>query len=315
MKKYLALMLGGLYVLGGCGGGPAAPPPPPSLSLAPASLTFGVSVVGIESGPQVETLTNTGGSELAINSVAIIGTNAADFDQSSTCGSSLAAGASCTLSVSFTPSQLGLRSASITITDDGIGSPQLLPLRGAGGDSGPNATLSPTNLSLGNEVIGTTSPAQAITLSNYGTSTLSVTSITASSSFGETNTCSSTLASGASCTINLTFTPSASGNVSGTLSVTDSAPGSPQTVVLTGTGATTKDTLTGYCWGGVHRGAPNQCGTGQNLIECPVGVPAINPATVGGCFPPQSELVDTSRTCEFRTHSGQSGTGYCVAQY
>ena len=317
MKKYFVLILGGLYLLSGCGGGSPAsqPPSPPTMSLAPASLDFGVWIVGTESGPQVETLTNTGSSELAISGVAITGTNATDFDLSSTCGSSLGAGASCTLNVTFTPSQLGQRSASITITDDGVGSPQVLSLNGAGGESGPNGTLSPTSVSLGNEVIGTTSPAQPTTLSNYGTATLSITNIAAGGSFAETNTCSSTLASGASCTINLTFTPTASGSVTGTLSVTDNASGSPQTVALSGTGTTTNDTLTGYCWGALHRGAPNQCGTGQNLTECPVGAPAITPTTVGGCLPPQSELVDTSRTCNFRTYSGQSGNGHCVAQY
>lgn len=237
MKKHLAVVLGALSWLGGCGGGsPSLPPPPtpPALNLAPASLSFGVLVVGTESGQQVETLTNTGGSELAINSVAITGTNAADFALTNTCGSTLGAGASCTLSVTFTPSQLGPRNASITITDDAMVSSQVLSLNGAGGDSGPNATLSPTSLTLATQVVGTTSPAQSITLNNYGTMTLNIASIAASAGFGETTTCSSTLASGASCTINVTFTLSSSGSVTGTLSVTDNAPDSPQMLALNG---------------------------------------------------------------------------------
>jgi len=164
---------------------------PPTLNLAPANLSFSVWVVGTESGPQVETLTNTGSSELAINSVAITGANAADFDQSNTCSSSLGAGASCTLSVTFTPSQFGQRIASITITDDAMVSSQALSLSGVGGNSGPNATLSPTSLILGNQDVDTTSPARPVTLSNYGTATLSVTGITASTNFGQTNTCNS----------------------------------------------------------------------------------------------------------------------------
>lgn len=226
MKKYFALLLGGLYLLSGCGGGSSAPPPPPALNLAPASLSFGVSVVGTTNS-QVETLTNTGGSELAINSVAISGTNATDFDQSSTCGPGLGAGASCILGVTFTPSQLGQRSASISITDHGVGSPQVLSLNGVGGDSGPNATLSPTSWIFGNQDVGTTSPAQLFTLSNYGTATLSITGITASTNFGQTNTCNPTLASGANCNINVTFAPSQTGNLTGTLSVAGNAPGSP----------------------------------------------------------------------------------------
>ena len=238
MKKHLALVLGGLSLFGGCGGGsPSSPPPtPPTLNLAPASLGFGVWLVGTESGQQVETLTNTGGSELAINSVAITGTNATDFDLSSTCGSSLGAGVSCTLNVTFAPSQLGQRSASITIADDGVGSPQVLSMNGVGGDSGPNATLSPTSLVFGDQVIGTSSPAQSITLSNYGTTMLSITDITASANFGQTNTCNSTLASVASCTVSVTFTPGNSGSLNGTLLFVDSAANSPQTVSLSGTG-------------------------------------------------------------------------------
>jgi trimeric autotransporter adhesin len=239
MKRFLraVLTLSGLCLVYGCGGGSSAPPPPPpALSLAPTSLSFGVSAVGNESGPQVETLTNTGGSELAINSVAITGTDATDFGQSGTCGSSLGVGASCTLNVTFTPSALGQRSAVIAIADDGVGSPQVLSLNGMGGDSGPNATLSPTGLIFGDQVVGTSSPAQSITLSNYGTTTLSMTGIAASSNFGQTNTCNSTLASGASCTVSVTFIPGSTGSLNGTLSCADSAADSPQTVALSGTG-------------------------------------------------------------------------------
>jgi len=92
--------------------------------------------------------------------------------------------------VTFTPSALGQRSAAITIADDGVGSPQVLSLNGVGGEfSGPNVTLSPASLIFGDQVIGTSTPPRSITLSNYGTTTLSITGITASSNFGQTNTC------------------------------------------------------------------------------------------------------------------------------
>ena len=309
MKKHLALVLGGLSWLGGCGGGSPSSPPstPPTLILAPASLSFGVLVVGTESDPQVETLTNTGGSELAINSVGITGTNAADFDQNSTCGSSLGAGASCTLNVTFTPSQLGPRSASIIIADDAVVSSQTLSLTGMGGDSGPNATLSPTSLTFGDQVVGTASPTQSITLSNYGTATLSLTSIAASANFGETNTCNSTLASGATCTINVTFTPSESGDLSGALSMADDAAGSPQTVSLSGTGSTNTPLLTGYCFATCE-------GRAKDPAECPVGEPAESPgsASVYPCGPVGGSVpVDTSRACHV---SPIRGGGHCVIQ-
>jgi hypothetical protein len=94
------------------------------------------------------------------------------------------------LDVTFTPSEPGQRSASITITDDAAVSSQVLPLKGVGGDLGPDATLSPSSLVFGSQDPDTTSAAQPITLSNYGTTTLSITSIAASTDFGETNTSS-----------------------------------------------------------------------------------------------------------------------------
>jgi len=226
-----------LTFLTACGSGTSAPPPPPpALSLTSTTLTFGALLVGNESSPQEETLTDTGGSELAINSVVITGSDANDFGQAGACGSGLGVGASCTLNVTFTPKALGQRSASITITDDGAGSPQVISLNGVGLDPGPNATLSPTSLSFGDEIVGSTSPAQSVMLSNYGATTLNITGITASSNFGQTNTCNSALASGETCAVNVTFAPGSAGSLNGTLSCVDSAADSPQTVVLSGTG-------------------------------------------------------------------------------
>jgi hypothetical protein len=237
VKNHFALVLGSLCAFSACGGGPSAPPPPPpNLHLSSASLTFGVEVVGTESAAQVETLSNTGGSDLVIGNVTITGTNAADFDESSTCGSSLGAGATCLINVTFTPSQLGQRIASVTISNSGPDSPQTLSLNGEGGESGANATLSATSLAFGSRTLDTTSPAQSVTLSNYGTTPLSVTGITASTNFGQTNMCNSSLASGASCTVNVTFSPSQTGDLTGTLSVADNAADSPQTVSLSGNG-------------------------------------------------------------------------------
>src|SRR5438094_9424458 len=97
-------------------------------------------------------------------------------------------------------------------------------------------------LSLSSQNVGTTSAAQTVTLTNSGGAALSISSIavtgTNSADFGQTNNCGSSLAASSSCTINVTFTPAASGTRSGTLTVTDNASGSPQTASLTGTGAT-----------------------------------------------------------------------------
>ena len=205
------------------------------VSLSPPSLNFGVRLVGSDATREV-TLTNAGTSTLTLTGIAITGTDGGDFIQSGTCGSSLDAGKHCTISVTFTPSQLGPLSASITVSDSDPSSPQTVPLSGTGVVSGPNVTLSSVNLDFTTQLLGTTSPAQVITLSNYGSESLSITDMSINVPFKETNTCAKSLAVGVSCTINVTFTPGAIGSFNGTLSITDNASDSPQTVSSSGTG-------------------------------------------------------------------------------
>ncbi len=103
--------------------------------------------------------------------------------------------------------------------------------------AGPAATLSPTSLSFGNQVINTTSVAKTVTLTNTGTAALNISSITTSGDFAIfSKTCGSTLAVGAKCKVKVTFTPTVLGKLTGTLTFTDNAPNSPQTVALSGTG-------------------------------------------------------------------------------
>jgi acid phosphatase len=109
----------------------------------------------------------------------------------------------------------------------------------------PAVTLSPTALTFASQTVGTTSAAQAVTLTNSQSTALSITSIaftgTNSGDFGQTNNCPlspSTLAANGTCTINVTFAPTATGTRSATLAVTDNASNSPQTASLSGTGTT-----------------------------------------------------------------------------
>jgi hypothetical protein len=275
---------------------------PDTLTLSPQSLNFVPELIGVPSSTQAETVSNTGASAVVISSVALTGANAGDFSQNNTCGSSLAAGANCVINVTFTPSQMGSRIASITMTDNTAGSPHSVSLNGVGLTSGPNATLSATSLTFSNQVVNTTSPAQSITLSNYGTMPLNITNITTSANFGETDTCSSSLASGASCAVSVTFTPNAAGTFSGTLSVLDNAPGSPQTVSLSGTGVTTNSTLTGEC---VIPAGGRSCYFDSDHAQCPPGQPVKRPGSTQ-CF---SEVtVDTGQSC-----SNHGLRGLCAA--
>jgi parallel beta-helix repeat protein len=232
-----------------CGAGGSDPVPPPTTkapaaTVSAASLSFGSHAVDATSAAQVVTLTNSGNATLSITGIAVTGTNASDFAQTNTCGSSVGAGANCTISVTFTPTATGSRSASLTITDNAANSPQAVGLSGTGTNSpAPAVTLSTANLTFSNQAVGTTSTAQAVSLTNSGNATLSITGIavtgTNASDFAQSNTCGSSVAAGANCTISVTFTPTATGSRSASLSITDNAANSPQTVSLIGTGSST----------------------------------------------------------------------------
>jgi hypothetical protein len=96
--------------------------------------------------------------------------------------------------------------------------------------------LSTFSLLFGNQLVGTASASQTVTLSNVGTTTITISNITWSANFSDTNNCGGSLAPGRSCRINVRFVPTTSGVLTGTLTITDSDPTSPQTVTLTGTG-------------------------------------------------------------------------------
>ena len=102
------------------------------VQVSPSALDFGDQTVGTTSDPQTATITNTGSAELRIFGVGISGPNWGDFAETSTCGSRLAAGGSCTIDVTFTPGAEGDRHASLKIVDDGGASPQAVPLAGTG---------------------------------------------------------------------------------------------------------------------------------------------------------------------------------------
>lgn len=202
----------------------------PFVRFTPTSLTFAGQNVGTTSAAQTVTLKNTGTATLNISSISASG----DFAQTNNCAASLVVNASCTLTVTFTPTVSGTRTGNISVTDDASGSPQTVPLTGTG--LGPVVTLSPSSLTFGNQTVGTTSAAQNATLSNTGNATLTITSITIGGDYAQTNTCGSSVAAGANCTISVAFTPTATGTRTGTVTVNDNAPGSPHTVSLTGTG-------------------------------------------------------------------------------
>src|SRR5208282_4666562 len=129
--------------------------------------------VGCTRAPQPVTLKNTGTAALTIASVAITGANASQFGDTSGCGGSLNAGASCNISVTFQPTSLGSQSAALTITDNAAGSPHTVTLSGTGSGT-PVASLNTSVLAFSPQTVGATSAAQTVTLKNTGTAALTI---------------------------------------------------------------------------------------------------------------------------------------------
>jgi hypothetical protein len=213
----------------GCGGGGS-----PAVALSVTSLSFGKRVLGTTSPAKNVKLTNTGTAVLNIASITISG----DFAISAkTCGATVAVGASCTVSVTFTPAAIGIRSGILTFNDNAPNTPQTVQLTG----TGTAISLTPTSLSFGTVTVGTTSAAKSITVKNVGTALVTFTGFSiAGTNPGDYqisgNTCGSSIAGGASCVVSIQFKPTATGTRKGTLRVADNGGGSPQTAALTGTG-------------------------------------------------------------------------------
>jgi hypothetical protein len=207
----------------------------PFLQLSPGRLMFAATAVGSTSAPQAVTLANVGNTPLAITNIGIPG--GAGFLETNTCGSSLAAGATCSVNVTFAPTAGGPSTAVLTIADSGPGNRQTVNLSATGLISQPS--LSATSLTFGAQQVGSTSAPQNVTLSNTGAAVLNITQISTSADFAETNNCGTSLTAGGTCQISVTFAPTANGARTGTLTVVDNASGGPQTVTLTGTGQPT----------------------------------------------------------------------------
>jgi hypothetical protein len=203
----------------------------------PLTVNFGNQVVGVLSHPLTTVLTNSTTNPLHVSSIKITGPNAAAFTQSSpTCTSAIAVGASCTISVEFKAAAVGPETATLTVTDDAANNPQTVVLQG----TGTTAQVAPASLPFTKQTVGTQSTAKAITVTNKGTATLTISGITITGAFpgdfAQVSNCGS-MAAGASCTINVTFKPTAAGPRTAIISITDNGGGSTQTVPLSGTGA------------------------------------------------------------------------------
>ena len=209
----------------------------PVIGLSPDSLTFASQSVGTTSPVQAVTFTNQGTTTLTISDI----TASADYSETNTCGATLKAGTSCTVSVTFSPTAGGSLGGTITVNSSG-NSPQSVRLIGSA--SSGTASLSATSLSFGDQNLWTASAPKKATLTNKGTNLLQIISVVASGDYAQTNTCGSSLAASAECTITVSFTPGATGTRTGYLTVSDTDSSNLQTVTLTGTGISPATTVT-----------------------------------------------------------------------
>jgi hypothetical protein len=242
----------------------------------PRALKFGYATVGVASPPMVATLTNSESTALSITGVGITGTNAGDFAETTTCGTSLAAGASCSISVTLNPAAIGPESAKLSVTDSAVNSPQTVALSGTGTTS--SATLSPSALTFATQLINTLSASKGVKLTSTGTTALTISKIAATAPFSQTNNCGTSLAPGVSCTINVTFLPTTTGALKGTLTVTDNSPGNPQTVTLSGAGTVVRFSPTSLNFGNQASGTSS---LPLNITMTNVGGTPVSVAKIG----------------------------------
>lgn len=207
---------------------------PLTLTFSASSLNFGVLQIELTSSAQTVTVTNV--STHSVNFTSIASSNA-EFLQSHTCPTTLAAGQNCMITVTFKPTAAGARNAAVTLKDNCPGSSsQTIALSGIGATNA--LTLLPNPLNFPGITPGTSS-AMSITLYNDGASAVNLTSygiVPADGTFTQTNSCPGTLNPNTNCVIQVVFTPPDSGNYSATLSVSDSDASSPQTASLAGIG-------------------------------------------------------------------------------
>jgi hypothetical protein len=221
-------------------------PATPGVTVTPSSpIMLSSTTQGTTSAPIIVTVTNSGNATLNISTVSLTGANASDFAlASNTCvGAAVAANATCTIGVTFTPSVTGARQANLQITDNAPASPQSLALEGTGNSATPLAPavlISPATVAVAGTQ-GTASNSTNIVISNSGTAPLHVSGVVfgganVSEFINPSNPCVGTaIAPNASCSINVTFAPVVVGTRTETVTITDDAPNSPQAVTVNGT--------------------------------------------------------------------------------
>jgi hypothetical protein len=213
-----------------------APRPPLVLNtrlcpLVPkSSMVFGPVAVGTKSSEIATQLTNNGTTSITISSIAVT----SNFNLQNSCPKTLAAGASCTINVTFSPTAAGSASGNLTVSATDSPTPHVVPLSGIG----TNVTASAGSSVFGQTPVGTTSAGTIkVTLTNQGSSDVGITGVQTVGDFSQSNNCGASLGAGLSCTVNVNFKPgiaTGTGLVFGGIFINHTDPGSPARVLVSG---------------------------------------------------------------------------------
>jgi hypothetical protein len=206
--------------------------PAPIFGIDPPSLNFGSVNVGSNAVLPV-TVSNTGTADLTISN--IVSSNA-QFTFAPLSPVTIPAGGNQIFNVTFTPTSAGPKSGNITFTHNAAGSPGVLPVQGTGVEPGPTFSVNPTSLNFGNVGVGTPKPLNVTVTNNGSSNPLNITLASCSPAQYTVSPANAVVPPLGNQVFTVTFTPTGTGVVPGTLSFTDNAPGSPHTVALTGNG-------------------------------------------------------------------------------
>lgn len=211
--------------------------PTAQLTVTPSQLVFGSVTAGTNSTALQLTVTNPGTSTLSGLSFA----TASPFSVGSgSCGTSLVAGGTCGVPVTFTPKTGGNQAGTVTVSSTSVGvDPVLVPATGTG-VAPASLNVNPTALTFAGTTVGKTSAGQTITISNPGGLPLAGLTVEASGDFGVNSTnCGPALAGGGGCTATVIFTPTVTGGRQGFFTAASTTTGvSPISAELSGTGLT-----------------------------------------------------------------------------
>jgi hypothetical protein len=309
---------------------------PPAFSVNPPSLSFAAQQVGAASVPSTLTVTNSGGAPMANVGFQIVGLGASSFSTgATTCGATLANGGSCTVQVIFNPASAGGSAASLVVSSSTLGVITVsVPLNGTG-TTANGLNVSPAVLAFPAVIPGQSSAAQTVTVSNSAAFAATSLTLSVSGQFGLTqNTCASSLAAGAICSVGVVFQPTGSGTVTGALTVSSATVANTATVALSGTGGgqgAIQATPPVISFGGVGVGATSSPTTvtitnpsttiafGNLAVTAPAGFQLISNAcaatlgpgascTVGVVFSPTSAGAQTGSLSITSSTASASGS-------